>query len=389
MRVIAPFGFYGCGNIGDEATLQGFARLVRLSGKPLQVWVGSRNPAHTRHIEPLFRYFRSDRRDWRRWLMKRLSSAVIVAGGTPIMDCLGKWPLCEVTPLVEEAHQRGQSVAFIGVGTERLERDDSRRAVGERLAPCVCRWTVRSERDQARLIECRVPSERITVAADMAWLLDAVSPEWGQGRLCAWGLNGQRRLVGVNLVGEEAALAREPRLFDKVAQFLDILVERHDAFVLFLANEVRNDATFDTAAAERTRGLMKHAAKSFIAPSEYISPQQMQSLVANCHMTVSMRYHFCLFSALQSVPFIALQRSDKVVDLCSDLGWSYGTELNGLRTEGLADVFREVEMKRASVIRDLPLAVGRLNALARENVTALNALAGVPIQRLHPAAVAI
>ena len=28
MNLVAPFGFYGAGNIGDEATLQGFARLL-------------------------------------------------------------------------------------------------------------------------------------------------------------------------------------------------------------------------------------------------------------------------------------------------------------------------------------------------------------------------
>ena len=45
----------------------------------------------------------------------------------------------------------------------------------------------------------------------------------------------------------------------------------------------------------------------------------MMSLIANCRLTLGMRYHFCLFSALQDVPFVALQRSDKVADLCWDL----------------------------------------------------------------------
>jgi polysaccharide pyruvyl transferase WcaK-like protein len=374
MRVIAPFGFYGCGNIGDEATLQGFARLVELSGKRMQVSVGSRNPAHTRRIEPTFRYFRSDRRDWRRWLMKRLSSAVVVAGGTPIMDCLGKWPLCEVTPLVEEADHRGRPVAFIGIGTERLERDESRRIVGERLAPCVRRWSVRSTRDQERLVECGVPSERIMIAADMAWLLDPVSPDWGQNRLRDWNLASQERIVGVNLVAEKASLDREPQLFDKVAQFLDTLIENHGVFVLFLANEIRDEATFDMAAAEKARASMRHAAKTFIAPNTYLSPQEMQSLVANCHMTVSMRYHFCLFSALQNIPVIALERSDKVTDLCSDLGWSFRTNLHGLREQGLAEIFREVDARRDRVIANLRISVAALKERAIQNLAALRAL---------------
>ena len=44
MNLIAPFGFYGWGNIGDESTLQGFARLVSHAHPAMRVWVASRNP---------------------------------------------------------------------------------------------------------------------------------------------------------------------------------------------------------------------------------------------------------------------------------------------------------------------------------------------------------
>jgi polysaccharide pyruvyl transferase WcaK-like protein len=208
----------------------------------------------------------------------------------------------------------------------------------------------------------------------MAWLIDPVSPDWGQNRLRDWNLPGNRRLVGVNLVAEKASLEREPQLFDKLAHFLDTLVEKHGISVLFLANEVRKEATFDTAAAERTRVSMKHAGQTFIAPNEYLSPQEMQSLVANCHTTVSMRYHFCLFSALQHVPFIALQRSDKVADLCSDLGWYLGTDLNGFREQELIDMFTEIVEGRATAIADLEVAGLALRERAIQNLAALRAL---------------
>ena len=93
MNLLAPFGFYGWGNIGDEATLQGFARLVARSPHRFRVWVGSHNPRHTARVEPSFRYFHHPFSDWtRRWANYR-TSAVVVAGGTPIMDCHGDWPL--------------------------------------------------------------------------------------------------------------------------------------------------------------------------------------------------------------------------------------------------------------------------------------------------------
>ena len=374
MRIVAPFGFYGAGNIGDEATLQGFARLVSRSSARMRVAVASRNPRHTSRVEPSFRYFRTDRRGWKRYWAEKLASGLVVAGGTPIMDGLGKWPLCEVTPLVEEGHRQGKAVAFIGVGTEHLEREESRRIVRERLGPRVGHWTVRSPQDHARLVDYGIPREQVTVTADMAWLLDPASPDWGRQRLHDWGVPDDRTLIGVNLLGEKAVLQREPHLFEKVAQFLDHVVEAYGAFVLFLANEVRDEETFDTAAARTTRRFMTQKRHTFVAPNEYLAPQQMQSLIANCHATASMRYHFCLFSALEGVPFVALQRSGKVVDLCSDLQWPYGVELNGITVADLVTQFEMLEAQRAGAIRHLGQRTASLTQEAGRNQLALDGL---------------
>jgi polysaccharide pyruvyl transferase WcaK-like protein len=389
MRIIAPFGFYGCGNIGDEATLQGFAKVVARSGRQQRVWVGSRDPRHTAQVEPSFSYFRADRNDWKRRWANRRSAAMVIAGGTPIMDCLGNWPLCELTPLVEEAYRRGQPIAFVGVGTERLQREESRRIVSDRLGRLVDCWTVRSLRDQYRLIEYGVPAERLNVAADMAWLLDPAGPEWGRQRLATWGLDAKLRLVGINLLGEKAVLAREPRLFEKVAAFLDEIVERHGVFILFLANEVRKGETFDTAAAQKTKALMQHAAQAFVAPSDYLAPQQMLSLIANCHATVSMRYHFCLFSALQSVPFVALKRSDKVADLCSDLEWPFGEDIKCLSVTDLVKSFEAVQERPCQVAEQLRERIPALRQGASINARALEALYCRPVVERMPTRCAV
>ena len=137
VNIVAPFGFYGWGNIGDEATLNGFASLLAQSGMRAQVSVGSRNPAHTARVEPAFRYFRTNCRDPRRWWAKLRASAHAIVGGTPIMDVLGDWPLCELTPLVRSIDRWKVPLAFVGVGIENLRLDESRRIVATEIAPRV------------------------------------------------------------------------------------------------------------------------------------------------------------------------------------------------------------------------------------------------------------
>jgi polysaccharide pyruvyl transferase WcaK-like protein len=94
---------------------------------------------------------------------------------------------------------------------------------------------------------------------------------------------------------------------------------------------------------------MKNRDKAFLVPNNYWSPQDMLSLIGCCSLTISTRYHFCLFSALQSVPFIAVTRSDKVADLCWDMNWPYSAALGDLSISNLFDIASKVEERKELV----------------------------------------
>jgi polysaccharide pyruvyl transferase WcaK-like protein len=353
--LIVPFGFYGWGNIGDEATLQGFAHLVGVRRPRPSAWIASRNPAHTARVEPSFRYYAAEGRDLRaRWAQYR-SNAVAFAGGTPIMDGLGEWPLAVVAPLVEAAAQRGHRVAFVGIGTESLQRAASRDLIAIRLAPHVQQWTVRSVHDRERLTLWGVSPDRVMVAADMAWLLSPATTAFGRGQLDALHMRGDAPIVGVNVNNEAVILEREPRFFETLASFLDDLIETRGARVLFFCSEVRPDPEYDHAAAQRVQAAMRHGGATTIFPNRYWSPQQLKSLIACCQLVLSTRYHVCLFSALQQVPFIALQRSDKVRDLCTDIEWPHGLTLGHIRSATLHEhadgIARNAEALRARLLK--------------------------------------
>ncbi|MGH6952524.1 MAG: polysaccharide pyruvyl transferase family protein [Vitreimonas sp.] len=374
MNLLAPFGFYGWGNIGDESTLQGFARLISRHNNGMRVWVASRNPSHTAKVEPSFKYYKAVGRDLRRKWAGYRATAAVVAGGTPIMDVFGNWPLGEIAPLVVAASDQHKPFAFVGCGTETLHREESRRIVRDVVSPRVRHWTVRSERDKDRLTDYGVPTERVTIAADLAWTLEPVTKGFGQEYLARLGLNPDNRYVGVNLTSERFVLAQEPGLFSKVATFLDRIIEKDDLRVLFLANEIREDDTFDTAASRRVLASMKYPDRALMVPNRYWSPQEMMSLIACCELTVGMRYHFCLFSALQGVPFIALKRSDKVEDLCWDLGWSYGLPLTDLHAAALVTMYADLEQARPSCLAALQNRVHRMRDRAFQNRIALEYL---------------
>jgi polysaccharide pyruvyl transferase WcaK-like protein len=343
MRIVVPFGFYGWGNIGDESTLQGFARLVsRCPAVRSRVWVASRSPSHTARIEPLFGYYAAQKRNLRGWWARRRADAYVFAGGTPVMDILGSYPLADVVPMVATGAQRGKRILFVGIGTESLRREESRRAVAEVLAPKVHRWSVRSARDRERLAACGVPAASITVAADMAWLLDPVTPAWGREYLQGLGIDVEKPLIGVNVNAEPFMQREAPDLLPRIARFADELIEQHGATLLFLCNDASEGPSYDKAASAAVRAAMSHAERAFVVPNHYWSPQQMLSLIACCRATVSTRYHFCLFAALQGVPFIALQRSDKVEDLCLDLQWPHGVPIRAVEASALAALEREI-----------------------------------------------
>jgi polysaccharide pyruvyl transferase WcaK-like protein len=375
MKVYAPFGFYGAGNIGDEATLQGFARLVELAGQGMNFTIASQNQGHTARVEPSFHYVPDARSRLLRLVGDHLSQAYVFPGGTPIQDSLGGWPLDRVAPLVRHAKQWGRPVVFIGVGVERLRQEGSAEKVRRDIASAVAHWTVRSESDRQRLLEMGVPANRVTVAADMAWLLTPAPRDFGRKALAEHMPPAHGRpLVGVNINAEPAMLEHCPQMFEILAGALDRIVREKNARIVFLNNEVRDEPTYDLAAAQRVRGLMERAEDAVVFPNTYLSPSEMMSIIGECQLTISSRYHFCLFSAVQGTPFLPLKRSDKVIDLSADLAWNHGSTLRELNADTLVQQAQQLLVSPEPDLARLSQRIKQMRQRAEANRVGLETL---------------
>jgi polysaccharide pyruvyl transferase WcaK-like protein len=381
MNLVVPFGFYGYGNTGDEATLAGFARLLSHDGASVRVFVASRNRAQTKRAAPTFTYFDPSGRDLRRWFAKLTCSAHVMAGGTPIQDVLGEWPLSEVLPLVRSIDRWRVPLSFVGVGVESLRLEQSRQVVKEHIIPRVRHWSVRSTKDRDRLIQWGAAPAVVTVAADMAWLLAPVSDDSGRSLLSRWGLDLSRPVIGVNLVNENLVFDRYPDMAGALARALDDLADETNATVLFVSQESRHGPTFDRAAATHVASRMRAADRVFIAPNDYFAPPELMAIISCCCLTITMRYHFCVFSALQQVPFLAIQRCDKLADLCWDLDWTAKLVPPNFDATQITDHVRA--LRRLSVRTErLAQRVAQMKQRALQNRVALDALTADGFRRL-------
>jgi polysaccharide pyruvyl transferase WcaK-like protein len=202
--------------------------------------------------------------------------------------------------------------------------------------------------------------------------MEPSTEDFGRQCLAQW-VGDRQALIGVNLVNE-MGLLDQPGLVADIALALDQLATDLDSRIVFLANEVRPDSQFDRAAALRIISLMKSKERVFLAPNQYFTPAQMMSIIACCDLTISMRYHFCMFSALQGVPFIAIERSDKVTDLCWDIGWSAAVAPSKLDPIEVIEHGRRLRQNTPGLRKQLDQCVQEMRRRAGRNAEALKTL---------------
>src|SRR5262249_32323761 len=130
----------------------------------------------------------------------------------------------------------------------------------------------------------------------------------------------------------------------------------------------------DTAAAHRIAGRLKYPERATIVPRQYFSPREMMSMVACCRLLVTMRYHFCVFGALQRVPFIAIARADKIADLSLDMGWQAVVVPPDVEAGDIVEHAERFRHDPGSVGVELYRAVERLRRRALDNRGALDCL---------------
>lgn len=345
MRVLLS-GYYGFGNLGDEAILAAMAQELASAVPNIEIEVLSGDPAHTRRVHGLAAFDR-----WRVtsvWRALRRSSFLIQGGGGLIQDATSAASPAYYLAVLLAARVVHRPYAIFLQGLGPLSR------------PAWRKWTARLFR-RARLVLLR--DERsaellrrwgfrgnVAAAADPVVLLRPAP----RAELEAWLAEAKVSLPGAPykvLVPRELG-EHEPAL---TAAAKAMASGGRPTFVV----------PFQQQDEELARRLATSAGATALPVPE--DPRVALALVAGSAGVLAVRLHALIFAASANVPALAVAYDPKVSAFCDAVGYAYSKDLTaGLLNEWLAETDAGGASPEADAVRSMrSRARGAFDVLAR------------------------
>lgn len=301
-RRIVISGYYGFGNIGDEAVLAGMLASFAEAGIDADVTVLSASPAQTMSAH-------SGVLAVNRWnplavLRAVLSSDILLSGGGSLVQdatgLLSPYYYLSVLRLAQILRRRTMIYAQ-GVGP--LFRPVVRRAAARAFSKAAA-VTVRDSDSEALLCSLGVTSP-VSVCADPAFVLkpDLASAD---SLLAGHGLDG-RDFVAVSLRNWPGSSSRISALGEAIADAADEL----GMPIAYIPMQSPADIFL-------VPSLAKH--RTPVVFEEIESPGAAKGLIARAGVVVGMRLHSLIFAASEAVPFVPLSYDPKVWSFASTAG---------------------------------------------------------------------
>ncbi len=332
-------GYYGFGNLGDEAILEAAVGAFRVARPDLAVTVLSARPQQT---AARYGVDAVDRSSWVAiWRAVRCCDLLLSGGGGLIQDATSSLsPLYYLAVLrVAQVLRRRTAVFAQGLGPVRRHLNVAlTRRVFERCDAI----TVRDEASAQWLRSIGVRRPEIAVAADMAFLLEPAPRGRVEEALQQAGVCRDQPLIGLSVRPWGEDLAYLDHLADGVARF----ARGVHAQVVLLPMQPAQDVPVAARLADR-----------FDPPAVVVSPDRPPSetlaVVGRLDLLVGMRLHALIFAACQGVPLVGLSYDPKVNALFGQLNLeppSHVSETDAATLgEQLAAAWHERTRRRAAL----------------------------------------
>ncbi|ARP44163.1 polysaccharide pyruvyl transferase CsaB [Geobacillus thermodenitrificans] len=357
-------GFYGLGNTGDEAILEAMIDNLRSEWPDLDITVFSLSPEQTEKthsVKSVYRGWRHNNKEKIRAL--READLLISGGGGLLQDTYPTrflfGPLPYYLLIVFLAKLCGTKVMFFsqGIGPVNTTWGKILMKVFANMADFI---TVRDEYSKQLLHQLGVTRPETVVTADIVF---AFCHKQDDACMESLPLHGDEQLVAVSV----RPWFHHRDYYRKIAKALDQLIELEDITPVFVPMEGEHDVY----ASEQVVKQMAHKRSCHILDPNF-TPNQYLHFISQCRLTIGMRLHSLIFSALTGVPHIGLSYDKKVESLLKRSGmWDYSFRLENIDTAELVNNARYVLRHRESLSRVIQQNAEQMRRDALENIRLL------------------
>ena len=353
-------GYYGFGNLGDEALLEVIVQRLRAMLTSATIEVLSATPRRTAEA---YAVEATPRWDWRAVRSAIARSDVVLSGGGGLLQNATSFrSLLYYAAILREGSRQGRKTMIFAQSIGPL--DALGRFTVRRFCRSVPRATVRDERSR-RLLSELLPRTAVERTADPVFLYD---PDVASVDLSAEGLGPESGPYAIVSIRKAAGVREGTKL---LARAIDRLAKRHGVRAAFLPLGGAQDAAIAT-------DIIRACESAPVLLPESPLPKAA-AMIAGARVVIGMRLHALVLAARYAVPFLAVPYDPKVSALCEDLAYPLAplelgnTPTSATEADALIDRLVTERDALASALREGAPAV---RAAAERNFGALGELLG-------------
>jgi polysaccharide pyruvyl transferase CsaB len=311
MKKIMISGYYGYGNIGDEAILESIVLSLKKHRDDIEFVILSSNPEKTSKYLDV----KSINRNNLFLIIKELlnTNLFISGGGGLFQDVTSNSNVIYYGGLLKIAQILGVKTMIYAQGIGPLNNSISRKVLSNLFNKSNI-ITIREEYSKNDLIKMGV-KKNINVTADPVLILDKSD----LNILQSIGIRKNKKFIGVSIRPWYQWYERQFKAFSSI---LYQIARKYDYNILIIPFQKSSDLWLSNELYSCLKSRNYGGIETFILDKE-LRPKEMMSLISDMDIIIGMRLHALIMSAANYIPAIGIVYDPKVRFFCELVDFPY------------------------------------------------------------------
>lgn len=356
-------GYYGFGNIGDEAILNSIVDSIRAEKPNTEFVVLSSDTSYTKSMLGVRAI---NRLNVPGIIFELMSTDLFISGGGGLMqDVTGPASVAYYGGLLKIAQSMNVNTMVYAQGIGPLNKPlniNMTKAIFNKVDAI----TVRDITSYNDLIKMGVNSSKIKVTADPALLLGRVDENESEKIFSECGIDTSIPIIGIAIRPWHAWYERQLKAFTSVVYQL---AKKYNMQIVLIPFQLSSDLWISREAEICFKTRPESDVRVTVLERE-LNPKEMMGIIGSTDMIIGMRLHALIMAAAQNVPSVGIAYDPKVKHFSDLAGFPFIESVTALQDVensliSFENVAANLDEKRSQLKNTIP----KLTELSKQNVS--------------------